>query len=303
MACGEPSGVNKNCIICGLLVLLVRGEKNVGLVPRCGPSSIQPAAPLLEWTLGMERMDWYPKNPIDYREDTYHLTLAEHGAYNLLIDHYMNTERPLPSHDKALASILGIPLEEWLDVSENVTLMFRRVSNALRHKRCDLEIEKSYTKRRDGKERQIKFRNALKGKERVTRDKRVSNAATGEDRTGQEKEESILISFEFFWSVYPRKVGKKKSEDAYRKAIGSFPDLEDMDAATILVDAAIKYAEVTTDIKFCKHPATWLNGECWDDVIEHVQPEASTPGSKMKKAFDDLKDENANRSNIVELKP
>ena len=111
------------------------------------------------------------------------------------------------------------------------------------------------------------------------------------------KKESILIKFDAFWDVYPRKVGKKKAEDAYKVA------LKKVHTSEVLAAAAMQYSMVTTDIKFCKHPATWLNGECWNDVIDHVQPEASTPGSKMKKAFDDLKDENARRSNIVELNP
>jgi len=270
----------------------MRGEKNVGLIPNVAlHQSSPPRTTFKDWYERTDAMDWYPKNPIDYREDTYHLTLAEHGAYNLLIDHYMNTERPLPSHDKALASILGITLEDWLNVSENVTAMFKRVTNTLRHKRCDLEIEKSYTKRRDGKVRSKKFRKALKTNKRVTRSSRVSNASTGEDRTGQDKEEDILLKFDAFWSEYPRKVGKKKAEDAYMKALKTFNELDDMDAATILVDSAIKYAEVTTDMKFCKHPATWLNGECWNDDIAHVQPAEKSSASKMQDAFADLRSE------------
>ena len=61
-------------------------------------------------------MEWYPKSPADYRNDTWGLSLAGHGAYNLLIDHYMHFEAPLPIADQALASIIGTPIEEWLAV-------------------------------------------------------------------------------------------------------------------------------------------------------------------------------------------
>ena len=109
------------------------------------------------------------------------------------------------------------------------------------------------------------------------------------------KKESILIKFDAFWDIYPRKVGKKKAEDAYKAALNKTTH-------KIIFDAVNAYIGVV-DLTYCKHPATWLNGECWNDVIDHVQPEAPTPGSKMKKAFDDLKDQNARRGNVVELKP
>ena len=98
------------------------------------------------------------------------------------------------------------------------------------------------------------------------------------------KKESILIKFNAFWNVYPRKVGKKKAEDAYKIALRK-TTLE------IIFVAAERYRDVTTDIKFCKHPATWLNGECWNDVIEHIQPAEKTSASKMKDAFADLRSE------------
>jgi len=39
---------------------------------------------------------WYPHFPGDYARDTADLTLMEHGAYRLLLDHYYSTGGPLP---------------------------------------------------------------------------------------------------------------------------------------------------------------------------------------------------------------
>ena len=39
---------------------------------------------------------WYPHFPGDYARDTADLTLMEHGAYRLLLDHYYSTGAPLP---------------------------------------------------------------------------------------------------------------------------------------------------------------------------------------------------------------
>lgn len=41
---------------------------------------------------------WYPRYPADYAQKTRHLSLMEHGAYALLMDHYYSTEKPLPAN-------------------------------------------------------------------------------------------------------------------------------------------------------------------------------------------------------------
>lgn len=50
-------------------------------------------------------MNFYRKYPGDYARDTAHLSYAEHGVYNLLLDHCFATEKPLP---KELADIYRI---------------------------------------------------------------------------------------------------------------------------------------------------------------------------------------------------
>ena len=280
---------------------IVRGEKNVGVITNVAFSSVlaRRTIPLWTDTEGL-KMDWYERHPTDYKNDTWHLSLAEHGAYTLLLDHYYANECPLPNDDRALSSICNCSVEEWLNVRHNVIAFFNAKNGKLRQKNCDKIISKSYKHRNDSAKRSAKYR---KNKAPVTHDKRVSHASTGQDSTVQyktvKKEEGILIKpfdgFPEFWEVYPRKLGKKKSQDAYKAALNKTTH-------KIIFDAVNAYIGVV-DLTYCKHPATWLNGECWNDVIDHVQPEASTPGSKMKKAFDDLRKENANRSNIVELKP
>lgn len=42
-------------------------------------------------------MNYYPHHIGDYAKDTAHLTLLQHGAYRLLLDHVYATEKPLPS--------------------------------------------------------------------------------------------------------------------------------------------------------------------------------------------------------------
>jgi len=128
-------------------------------------------------------MDWYAKSPTDYRNDTWGISLAAHGAYNLLIDHYMLYEAPLPADDHALSSIIGQPVEEWLLVKDEVLKFFTRRGEKLHHKRCNAELNSAYTKRKDGAARQKKYRKRLNPLVDVTHQSHVSNAPTGQDRT------------------------------------------------------------------------------------------------------------------------
>lgn len=85
--------------------------------------------------------DYYRFFPDLYEVDTAHLTLAEHGAYRKLIDKYMKARGPLPDNDRALASLIGCMLDEWLAVAPAVRPMFRIVNGKLFHKRCDAELD------------------------------------------------------------------------------------------------------------------------------------------------------------------
>lgn len=211
-------------------------------------------------------MDWYPRRPQSYRNDTWGLTLAEHGAYCLLLDYYYQSEHPLPNDDHALAGIIGITIDKWLEVKEKVTRYFR-VSNAhLTHHTCDEVIDRSLGRRNDGLQRQVKYKKRL---ESVTRYKRVSNAPRGEDRILEEKEESIsspngeAVEFNSFWNTYPKKVAKGGALKAYKSAIKRGATHEQLRSGAERYVIACRQAR--TEKQFTKNPATWLNQDCWLD--------------------------------------
>lgn len=84
--------------------------------------------------------DWYPLNPIDWKRDTLHLSLAEEGAYRRLTDEYMINGGPLPDNDAAIARLIGVSLEEWLAVALTVRKFYETSNGKLVHKRCEQEI-------------------------------------------------------------------------------------------------------------------------------------------------------------------
>lgn len=75
-----------------------------------------------------------------------------------------------------------------------------------------------------------------------------------------ENNKSMLIDFEEFWQVYPRKVGKGQARLAFKTALRKATKDE-------LVSAASAYAESvrSTEQNFIPHASTWLNGERWLD--------------------------------------
>lgn len=72
--------------------------------------------------------------------------------------------------------------------------------------------------------------------------------------------------FDEFWAVYPRKEKKPAAQKAYLRAI----ERADEDA---IIEAAERYADARRELpkdeqRYTKHPATWLNNDCWNDDIE-----------------------------------
>lgn len=74
--------------------------------------------------------------------------------------------------------------------------------------------------------------------------------------------------FTEFWAAYPRRVAKGQALKAWRAALrrGAEPGH--------IIEAAGRYAhaERDTEATFVKHPATWLNGQCYDDEQPEQQP-------------------------------
>ncbi|OAJ69027.1 helix-turn-helix domain-containing protein [Gluconobacter cerinus] len=90
--------------------------------------------------------------------------------------------------------------------------------------------------------------------------------------------------FDAFWAVYPRKDGKKTARAAFTKARKKV-SLERLLAAV----KAYPFTEPTARGDFRPMPATWLNGERWEDdivadALEMIEQERRM-GSDGQKAF------------------
>jgi hypothetical protein len=72
-----------------------------------------------------------------------------------------------------------------------------------------------------------------------------------------------MPSFEQFWEIFPRRVGKGTAKKAFKHAAerASFAEI---------LDGARRYAKdcVGRETQYIKHPSTWLNADCWLDEPE-----------------------------------
>lgn len=86
-------------------------------------------------------MNYYKHHIGDYRRDTSHLTLIEHGAYRQMLDMYYLNEQPLPTDMAVLFRKLCARSEDEKQAVQTVIAeFFEETETGWQHKRCDDEI-------------------------------------------------------------------------------------------------------------------------------------------------------------------
>jgi len=92
-------------------------------------------------------MHYYSFNIGDYRKDTSHLNLLEHGIYRQLIDLYYLDESPLTSDIKKLSRLIAARTTDEVQALHNVLEdFFELYDGEYKHGRCDLELKNIYDK-------------------------------------------------------------------------------------------------------------------------------------------------------------
>lgn len=101
-------------------------------------------------------MNYYKRHLGDYARDTAHLSMAEDGAYNRLLDFYYAAERPLPlERAEIYRRVRARGKQDQAAVDAVLADFFNLKDDGWHHKRCDEEIaammEKAQTNRENGK--------------------------------------------------------------------------------------------------------------------------------------------------------
>jgi uncharacterized protein YdaU (DUF1376 family) len=90
-------------------------------------------------------MNYYPRHLGDYARDAGHLSLAEHGAYTLLLDRYYASERPI-GREEAFRICRASSKSDRDSVTRVLREFFRWTDAGYRSKRADAEIKRAREK-------------------------------------------------------------------------------------------------------------------------------------------------------------
>lgn len=77
------------------------------------------------------------------------------------------------------------------------------------------------------------------------------------------KNKQLEEDFEKLWKLYPRKEGKKKAFEAYKRAIKN--GTTNKEIQTGIVNYLTQIRVQRTNKQYIKQGSTWFNGECWSD--------------------------------------
>ena len=210
-------------------------------------------------------MHYFQHNIADYRKDTMHLSLLEHGVYRQLLDQYYLQEGALPlDQDRICRLINAKTLEEKEAVFHVLQDFFIKNDAGYVHKRCDLVIneynKKSLTASKSAK---IRWDNA-----NGMRTHSEPNASHKPLTINHKPLTNIkpLSDFDMFWIAYPKKVGKEAARKAWAKAN---PDLA-------MVLNALEWQKVSpqwfkNNGQYIPNPSTWINQHRWEDEKQQEQ--------------------------------
>ena len=89
---------------------------------------------------------WYPHKIEKYRRKTGHLTLAEHGAYRLMMDAYWDRKGPIPAEDRRLRKVIGADEDEWNEVKDAVLEFFVLTDDGWYHEAIEENLREAEKK-------------------------------------------------------------------------------------------------------------------------------------------------------------
>lgn len=159
----------------------------------------------------------------DYQRDTGSLSLAEHGAYLLMLQHYYATEKPLPK-GKELFRMLRATTKQERDAILKISDLFWESTDAgLVNKRAVVEIEKGIHQRTVNQQLGLKGgrprkTDSVSEKEPNIKPNRNPNQTPDTRELSNDnstpKPPLTDAEFEMAWQLYPRRNGSNPKQQA-----------------------------------------------------------------------------------------
>lgn len=230
----------------------------------------------------------------DYLRDTGALTLAQHGAYTLMLLEHYATEKPLPE-GRDLYRLLRAETKAERDAIDWVANKFWRIAEGgLVNNRAEREIERAANQRavnqeigkRGGrpKETVSETESVIDIKtESVSETKPIDNPNQTPDtrlknnpsKPPRDSGESLEAGFAEFWRRYPRKTNKLAARTVWAKLRGDADLLAEIFSG---LERAKRCEQWRKDGgQYIPHPSTWLKNRRWEDEVTDANP-ASNPG-------------------------
>ena len=204
-------------------------------------------------------MHYYQKNIGDYRRDTMNLSLLEHGVYMTLIDHYtLNEELISLDHLEVCWTIGARTDNEKTAVCLILSKFFIKTDEGYRHKRCDEEIAKYHAKS------DIARVNANKRWDSNAKAMPTHSKSNANHKPITKNQEPLTNKdFDKFWEAYPKKKSKPIALKAWLK---HKPDIDVVIKSLTMMKKCDQWTKNKGE--FIPYPASWLNAEGWNYVIE-----------------------------------
>ena len=210
-------------------------------------------------------MHYYQYNIADYRKDTTHLTLLEHGCYRQLLDQFYLDEKPLPADEEKLFRLFNARTEDEKTAIKNVLKdLWTKTEDGYVQGRSKTEIE-LYKDRLETASKSAKKR-WDKGSMPTQCQPNANPLLTTNHKPITNNQEPLTINqyiskdFDIFWLAYPKKVGKEAARKAFDK---TRPNIEVILKAIAWQKESKAWFEKGG--QFIPNPATWLNGHRWED--------------------------------------
>ena len=163
-------------------------------------------------------------------------------------------------------------------ISEELGIPIGTVHNCLKWLKAESMIEIKTTTKftyikvlnwNEYQEVESKVENRMKTKRKQNETNNNDNNDNNDNKK-EKRESKQEKAFNIFWEEYPRKIGKSKSKELFKKIILSRKELKERNELFKEIIYAIrkqKKSKAWEDIKFIPHPTTWLNQGRWEDSL------------------------------------
>ena len=195
----------------------------------------------------------------DFLAGTAFFTDAERGQYiKLLCEQHQNGHIP-ENHMVSVCLSLGSPVIKKFVRDENGNYYNERMEQEIQKRRHFLD-----TRYFNGKKGGRPAKPNKKPNKKPTENLSDNDNEIGNDiiEKGGMGEKEINIPFDYFWSMYDKKIDRAKCEKKWQRLTD-----EEREECMYYLPAYIK---ATPDIKFRRNPETYLNNKSWqNEIVEH----------------------------------